>query len=70
MAIKVGVLGASGRMGSEVCKAIGNDPETTLVAAIDESGIGQQVTNSDLFITNDMSDVSDADVVVLSLIHI
>ncbi len=64
MAIKVGVLGASGRMGSEVCKAIGNDQETTLVAAIDENGIGQQATSSDLLITNDLSGLSDADVVV------
>lgn len=64
MAIKVGVLGASGRMGSEVCKAVCNDPETTLVAAIDEMKIGQDATNSNIRITDDLSNIEGADVVV------
>lgn len=36
--IKVGVCGATGRMGAETCRALNNDPETELVAAIGSSG--------------------------------
>lgn len=35
VAIKVGVFGAAGRMGSEVCRAIEADPELELVARVD-----------------------------------
>lgn len=35
MAIRVGVLGAGGRMGSEVCAAVAGDPDLELVAAVD-----------------------------------
>ena len=35
MSITVGVLGAGGRMGSEVCRAVVADPELELVAAVD-----------------------------------
>ena len=41
--IKVGVLGAAGKMGGEVCRAIAEDPETTLVAAVDPAGPGGTV---------------------------
>ncbi len=41
--IKVIVCGAAGRMGREVCKAVLNDPETSLVAACDLKNIGQDV---------------------------
>lgn len=33
--LKVGVLGAGGRMGREICKAITDDPDLELVAAVD-----------------------------------
>ena len=33
--IKVGVFGAGGRMGSTVCRAVLDDPELELVAAVD-----------------------------------
>ncbi|MGZ0219878.1 MAG: 4-hydroxy-tetrahydrodipicolinate reductase, partial [Acidimicrobiales bacterium] len=33
--IRVGVVGAAGRMGEEVCRAIGADPATELVAKVD-----------------------------------
>ncbi len=36
MALKVGVLGARGRMGSEVCAAVNAAPDLELVAAVDE----------------------------------
>ena len=36
--IKVGVCGATGRMGVEACRAVDADPQTELVAAIGSSG--------------------------------
>ncbi|NDH98410.1 MAG: 4-hydroxy-tetrahydrodipicolinate reductase, partial [Actinobacteria bacterium] len=33
--IRVGVVGAAGKMGEEVCRAINADPGTELVAQID-----------------------------------
>lgn len=35
--IRVGVFGAAGRMGSEVCRAVAADPDLELVAAVDRS---------------------------------
>lgn len=34
--IRVGVLGARGRMGTEVCRAVSDAPDTAVVAALDE----------------------------------
>ncbi len=45
--IRVGVLGALGNMGREVCRAVIADPETHLVAAIDLAGAGEQITVAD-----------------------
>jgi len=44
--IRVGVLGALGRMGSEVCRAVIADDDTALVAAIDPRAAGQDLTVS------------------------
>ncbi len=33
--MKVGVFGASGRMGGEVCRAVTADPELSLAAVVD-----------------------------------
>ena len=38
--VKVGVLGAAGRMGASVCEAVEADPELLLVAAFDPHGAG------------------------------
>src|SRR5581483_10502521 len=35
MTIRVGVFGAAGRMGAEVCRAVAADPACELVAAVD-----------------------------------
>lgn len=51
MALRVGVFGAGGRMGSTVCRAVADDPDLDLVAAVDpfHSGIDlRQVTGVDL----------------------
>ncbi len=41
--ISVVVSGAAGRMGREVCKAVYDDPELSLVGAVDISCVGQDV---------------------------
>lgn len=40
-AIRVGVVGAGGRMGTSVCEAIAADPDLELVAAVDPHAVGQ-----------------------------
>lgn len=40
--IKVGVLGAGGRMGAEVCRAVAADPALSLVAAVDPGHAGAE----------------------------
>jgi 4-hydroxy-tetrahydrodipicolinate reductase len=45
--IRVGVLGALGRMGHEVCRAIQEDPETVLVAAVDPDASGEVLSFGD-----------------------
>ena len=41
--IRVGVVGANGKMGRTVCRAVADDPDTSLVAAIDRSGVGERI---------------------------
>jgi 4-hydroxy-tetrahydrodipicolinate reductase len=41
--IRVGVVGAAGRMGREICRAVTADPELELVAAVDPSHAGQTI---------------------------
>ena len=51
MTIRVGVFGAGGRMGSTVCRAVADDPDLELVAAVDPLHVGidlRQVTGADV----------------------
>jgi 4-hydroxy-tetrahydrodipicolinate reductase len=41
--IRVGVIGACGRMGQMVCRAVADDPGLTLVAAVDRSHVGESI---------------------------
>ena len=41
--LKVGVVGAGGRMGQEVCRTVMAAPDLELVAAVDPSQIGLEV---------------------------
>jgi 4-hydroxy-tetrahydrodipicolinate reductase len=41
--IRVGVVGACGRMGQMVCRAVADDPELKLVAAVDRSHVGESI---------------------------
>jgi 4-hydroxy-tetrahydrodipicolinate reductase len=44
--IRVGVVGAAGRMGREVCRAVASDTDLGLVAVVDPSHAGQTVEDS------------------------
>lgn len=60
MTLRVGVFGAGGRMGSTVCRAVSDDPDLELVAAVDPHHAGidlRQVAgiDSDLAIIPDAS---------------
>jgi 4-hydroxy-tetrahydrodipicolinate reductase len=41
--IRVGVFGAGGRMGAEVCRSVCADPELSLVAAVDPAFAGRDI---------------------------
>ena len=41
--IRVGVVGACGRMGQMVCRTVADDPELALVAAVDRSHVGELI---------------------------
>jgi 4-hydroxy-tetrahydrodipicolinate reductase len=59
---RVGVLGAGGRMGREVCRAIAEDPDLELVAAVDPALAGidlRQVTGADAAGLQVASDVEE-----------
>ena len=62
MAIRVGVVGAGGRMGSTVCAAVARDPDTELVAAVDPGCAGRSVEG--LTISGELDALAGADVVV------
>ncbi|MCC5952608.1 MAG: 4-hydroxy-tetrahydrodipicolinate reductase [Acidimicrobiia bacterium] len=71
MGLRVGVFGAGGRMGAEVCRAVHDDRELTLVAAVDPHHAGldlRQVTGCDLDLQvshgPDVFLATDTDVVV------
>ena len=46
MAITVGVFGAAGRMGSNVCRAVAADAELELIAAVDPGAAGVKVSEA------------------------
>jgi 4-hydroxy-tetrahydrodipicolinate reductase len=45
MGVRVGVVGAGGRMGAEVCRAVARDDRSVLVAAVDLHAAGRSVTD-------------------------
>ncbi len=64
--MRVGVVGAGGKMGREVCRTVGGDPELELVAAVDPQLAGidlRQLTGEDaggLSIEKDLGALVDA----------
>jgi 4-hydroxy-tetrahydrodipicolinate reductase len=61
--MKIGVLGAAGRMGRSVCQAVSVDPDLTLAAAVDLHGHGQQVEA--MTISSELRAFADAQVDVV-----
>ena len=59
---RVGVLGARGRMGREVCRAVAATPDLHLVAAVDPAHEGQEVDG--LPVASELDALSDATVEV------
>lgn len=62
MALRVGVLGAAGRMGRTVCAAIAGTTDLDLVAALDPGGVGETVHG--VVITSDPESLAGAGVEV------
>ncbi len=62
--IKVGVIGAAGRMGATVCQAVLNDPSTSLELAVDENAVGDTIDNCEIEIQGNLSNIKDVNVVV------
>ena len=66
--IRVGVIGAYGRMGREVSKAVCDDPELVLVCAVDTSGCGENLgplighPELNLEISEELDALTDAEV--------
>lgn len=70
--IRVGVVGAFGKMGREVCRALREDPETVLVAAVDAAGSGTVEIDGDgqVPVSDEIDLLSQADVhVVVDFTH-
>lgn len=62
--IRVGVVGAAGRMGREVARAVTADPDLELVAAVDPSHAGQVVEGMTISDTLDALTAAGTDVAV------
>ena len=70
--IRVGVFGALGRMGAEVCRAVLADPETQLVAAVDPQANGEKIAvrGGSVTIGDEIDVISQADTdVVVDFTH-
>lgn len=61
--MKIGVLGAAGRMGHSVCQAVSADPDLTLAAAVDLHDHGRQVEQ--VTISGELRAFADAQVDVV-----
>ena len=67
--IRVGVIGAAGRMGAEVCRAVDAADDLDLVAAIDPQSAGRSVAEvahigADVTIAGDLDALAEAEVEV------
>jgi 4-hydroxy-tetrahydrodipicolinate reductase len=65
--IRVGVIGACGRVGRLVCRGIVDDPDLALVAAIDRSRVGERIghhigrPSADVDVSEDLATLVQAD---------
>src|SRR5215212_7499593 len=69
--IKVGVLGARGRMGAEVCKAVEGAADLELVAAVDQDDAMDVLTSADVVVdfTNPVVVMDNLEFLVAHGIH-
>lgn len=63
--MKVAVIGAAGRMGAEVCRAVAGSDDMLLVAAVDPQAAGQSLAevariDTDLTIAGDLEAITEA----------
>ncbi len=63
--MRVGVVGAAGRMGAEVCRAVSGADDLELVAAVDRAGGGRAVrevagVDADLVVADELAALTDA----------
>ena len=71
--IHVGVVGATGRMGREVCRAVAADPDLSLVAAVSHSAAGSTLADvmgldgpaGSVLLREHLDDIGDAGLEVL-----
>ncbi len=69
--IKVGVIGAGGRMGSITCETIIGEDGMELAAAIDPSTAGESIEGSDVVVSGELSALTDAECdVVVDFTHL
>jgi 4-hydroxy-tetrahydrodipicolinate reductase len=68
MAIRVGVFGAGGRVGSTVCGAVTEDPALELVAAVDPAHAGESAEG--ITIVGDASKIDGSVDVVIDFTHV
>ena len=54
--LRIGVLGAAGRMGQTVCSAVDSDPELQLAAAVDPAGVGVSSSGGSASVADGASD--------------
>ncbi|MHB8512963.1 MAG: 4-hydroxy-tetrahydrodipicolinate reductase [Actinomycetota bacterium] len=68
--MRVGVVGAFGKMGREVCRAVASDSELGLVAAVDTHGVGEKIgriidhPQINIAISDELDMLADAEVEV------
>lgn len=71
----VGVFGAAGRMGATVCRAVDDDPDLTLAAAVDPGAAGEQLgsvapVESDLDVAGRADHLDDRPDVMVDFTHL
>ena len=75
MGVTVGVFGAAGRMGATVCRAVVDDPELELVAAVDPGAAGEKLRTvagvaSDLEVAGQPEHLDDLPQVMVDFTHL
>jgi 4-hydroxy-tetrahydrodipicolinate reductase len=58
--VRVGVVGAGGRMGATVCAAVHGDPRTELVAAVDPNRAGEPAAAGGLVVAGGLDALTEA----------